>query len=173
MYKRQVRAGVPRVQVASVAQHGKDTEYGTNPLGCTPGAAGCTSSLLNDRPSLVLRGAVNFADGRTYPLTVITNHLRSLGGNDDPVDGRVRYKRAEQAMELANLVNSLQTANPNEKIVLVGDFNAFPFNDGYVDSMGIITGNAAPEDEVIEYRASPVATPMVLGDELILSLIHI
>ena len=164
---RTVRAGVPRVQVASVAQHGKDTEYGTNPLGCTPGAAGCTSSLLNDRPSLVLRGAVNFADGRTYPLTVITNHLRSLGGNDDPVDGRVRYKRAEQAMELANLVNSLQTANPNEKIVLVGDFNAFPFNDGYVDSMGIITGNAAPEDEVIEYRASPVATPMVLGDELI------
>jgi hypothetical protein len=164
---RTVRAGVPRVQVASVAQHGKDTEYGTNPLGCTPGAAGCTSSLLNDRPSLVLRGAVNFADGRTYPLTVITNHLRSLGGNDDPVDGRVRYKRAEQAMELANLVNSLQAANPNEKIVLVGDFNAFPFNDGYVDSMGIITGNAAPEDEVIEYRASPVATPMVLGDELI------
>ncbi len=163
---RAVRTGVSRVEVLSVAQMGKDTQYGTSPLGCTPGAVGCTSALLNDRPSLVMRAAVHFADGRNYPLTVIANHLRSLGGNDDPVDGRVRYKRAEQAMELATYVNGLQTANPGEKIVLVGDFNAFPFNDGYVDSMGIITGNAAPEDQVIEYRASPVATPLVLGDEL-------
>jgi predicted extracellular nuclease len=164
---RAVRAGVSRVQVASVTQVGKDSLYGTSPLGCTPGSPGCTASVLNDRPSLVLRGGVNFADGRHYPLTVIVNHLRSLNGNDDPVDGRVRFKRAEQAMELANLVNNLQTASPNEKIVLVGDFNAFPFNDGYVDVMGIITGAAAPEDQVIEYRASPVAMPLVLGDELI------
>jgi len=114
----------------------------------------------------VLRATVNFADGRMYPLTVIANHLRSLNGNDDPADSRVRFKRAEQAMELGRLVNGMQVANPNEKIVLVGDFNAFPFNDGYVDSMGIITGNAAPEPEVIEYRASPVATPLVLGDAL-------
>ena len=164
---RAVRAGVQRVQVAAVTQLGKDSRYGTSPLGCTPGEIGCTSSLLNDRPSLLLRAAVNFTDGRTYPLTVIVNHLRSLNGNDDPADGRVRFKRAEQALELANLVNSLQATNPNEKIVLVGDFNAFPFNDGYVDPMGIITGDAAPEEEVIEYRASPVATPLVLGDELI------
>ncbi|HQX91150.1 MAG TPA: hypothetical protein PKX50_01565, partial [Thermomonas sp.] len=105
-------------------------------------------------------------DGRHYPLTVIANHLRSLNGNDDPVDSRVRYKRAEQAMFLANVVNDMQIANPAEKIVLVGDFNAFPFNDGYVDPMGIITGHAAPEDHVIEYRASPVVTPLVLGDAL-------
>jgi len=163
---RAVRAGVSRVAVGSVTQVGKTTLYGTNPLGCTPGAPGCTSSLLNDRPSLVLRATVNFADGRMYPLTVIANHLRSLNGNDDPADSRVRFKRAEQAMELGRLVNGMQVANPNEKIVLVGDFNAFPFNDGYVDSMGIITGNAAPEPEVIEYRASPVATPLVLGDAL-------
>ena len=70
-------------------------------------------------------------------------------------------------MELATYVNGLQTANPGEKIVLVGDFNAFPFNDGYVDSMGIITGNAAAADEVVEYRASPVVTPLKLGDEFI------
>ncbi|MEF9977934.1 MAG: Calx-beta domain-containing protein [Thermomonas sp.] len=164
---RAVRAGVSRVNVGSVVQAGKTTQYGTNPLGCTPGAPGCTSALLNDRPSLVLRATVNFTDGRVYPLTVIANHLRSLNGNDDPADNRVRFKRAEQAMELARLVDGMQVANPNEKIVLVGDFNAFPFNDGYVDSMGIITGNAAPEDEVVEYRASPVATPLVLGDELI------
>lgn len=32
--------------------------------------------------------------------------------------------------------------------------------------MGIISGHAAPENAVIEYRASPVATPLVLGDAL-------
>ena len=164
---RAVRAGVKRVQVASVTQVGKDTRYGTAPLGCTPSAAGCTSSVLNDRPSLVLRAAVNFTDGRTYPLTVIVNHLRSLNGNDNPTDSRVRVKRAEQAVELAKLVHGLQTANPNEKIVQVGDFNAFPFNDGFVDVMGIVTGNPAPEAEVIEYRPSPLTTPLVMGDELI------
>ena len=58
-----------------------------HPLGCNPADAGCTSSLLNDRPSLVLRAAVNFTDGRRYPLTVIINHLRSLNGSDDPADG--------------------------------------------------------------------------------------
>ncbi len=163
---RAVRAGLARVQVNTITQVGKDTRYGTSPLGCDPAAPGCTSSLLNDRPSLVLRATVNFSDGRHYPLTVITNHLRSLNGNDDPVDSRVRYKRAEQAMFLANVVNDMQIANPAEKIVLVGDFNAFPFNDGYVDSMGIISGHAAPENAVIEYRASPVATPLVLGDAL-------
>lgn len=164
---RAVRSGVSRVQVASVTQVGKDSQYGTSPLGCTPGAAGCTSSILNDRPPLVLRAGVNFTDGRTYPLTVIVNHLRSLNGNDNPTDSRVRVKRAEQAVELAELVNAMQIANPGEKIVLVGDFNAFPFNDGFVDVMGIIAGNPAPESEVIEYRPSPLVTPLVLGDALI------
>lgn len=98
----------------------------------------------------MLRATVNFADGRAYPLTVIANHLRSLNGNDDPADSRVRVKRAERALELGRLVNGMQLANPNEKTVLVSEFNAFPFNDGYVDSMGIIPGNAAPEPEVVE-----------------------
>jgi hypothetical protein len=45
---RAVRAGVSRVQVASVPSR-QDTQYGTNPLGCTPGR-GLHPSLLNDRP---------------------------------------------------------------------------------------------------------------------------
>jgi hypothetical protein len=113
----------------------------------------------------VLRGGVNFTDGRTTadgdrPPPAFAQQQR------DPVDG-ASASSAPSRRWAGHLVSSLQTANPNEKIVLVGDFNAFPFNDGYVDSMGIIAGNAAAEDEVIEYRASPVATPLVLGDELI------
>ena len=53
---------------------------------------------------------------------------------------RVRAKRAAQAEFLANLVQARQTADPTERIVLLGDFNAFQFNDGYVDVMGTIKG---------------------------------
>jgi hypothetical protein len=52
--------------------------------------------------------------------------LRSLNGVDDPVDGaRVRAKRHAQVGFLANMIQARMTANPNEKIVSVGDYNAF------------------------------------------------
>ena len=72
--------------------------------------------------------------GAPFPVTVIVNHLRSLNGVDDPVDGnRVRTKRRAQAEFLANLIQARQTADPDEHIVSIGDYNAFQFNDGYVD----------------------------------------
>ena len=87
--------GWPRVQVLGVTQQGKDTTW-TEPSG--------TVSLLNDRPPLVLEAVVHYADGRTYPITAIAVHQRSL--NDvDSVDAsgpttlgdRVRQKRQKQA----------------------------------------------------------------------------
>ena len=62
-----------------------------------------TPAILNDRPPLVLRAIVGGPDDVPAPVTVIVNHLRSLSGVDDPVDGnRVRVKRAAQAeVELA------------------------------------------------------------------------
>lgn len=157
----------PRVEVLEVVQHGKTTPF-TNPDNST--------SLLNDRPPLMLRAIVRAANGAAYPVTVFTNHLRSLNGVDDtspgssgwPTEGdRVRNKRAQQAAFLATLVDNRQQANPAEKIVLVGDFNAFEFNDGYTDVMGIIRGDQVPANEVITWLASPVATPLVDGSELI------
>jgi hypothetical protein len=46
-------------------------------------------------------------------------------------------------------VQQRQHLNPGERIVLVGDFNAFQFNDGYVDTIGTIKGTPAPGDEVV------------------------
>jgi hypothetical protein len=135
-----------RVTVLDVVQEGKDETY-VNP---NNGQA----ELLNDRPSLVLRATVSRPGGTPFPITVIVNHLRSLSGVDDPVDGnRVRTKRRAQAEFLANLVQARQAADPGERIVLVGDFNAFQFNDGYVDSIGTIEGTPAPAEEVV--LASP------------------
>lgn len=156
----EVRASVPRVEVLEVVQYGKN-ELITNP--------NSTTSILHDRPPLVLRAVMNGADGSREPVTVIGNHLLSLidinsldpGSNGYPTTGdRRRTKRALQAVYTANLVEQFQQANPSERIVLLGDFNAFEFNDGYVDVMGIIGGQEAANDEVLQYAASPLSVPL-------------
>ncbi|HST52445.1 MAG TPA: Calx-beta domain-containing protein [Pyrinomonadaceae bacterium] len=144
--------GTPRVSVVDVTQVGKTTVF-TNPDNST--------ALLNDRPPLVLRATVARSaalGGGSVPFTVIVNHLRSLTGVDDTTAGsngwategdRVRNKRRAQAEFLANLIQSRQAADPTEKIITVGDMNAFRINDGYVDVIGTVLGTPAPPDQVV------------------------
>ncbi len=139
----------PRVTVSSVTQELDGTLF-VNP--------DTSTEILNDRPPLRLNAVINNAAGQSYPVTIIVNHLRSLigvdgvgaGSNGWPTDGaRVRAKRRAQASDLASLVQSRQLANINENIVLIGDFNAFEFNDGFVDSMGVIAGTPAPAGQAV------------------------
>lgn len=136
-----------RVSVVGVTQEGKDATF-TDP------SDGSTDTL-NDRPPLVLQATVQQTSGAPLAFTVIVNHLRSLiDAEDDTATGqRVRAKRRAQAEFLANLVQNRQTADPSEPIALVGDFNAFEFNDGLVDLIGTIKGQPTPPDEVV--LASP------------------
>jgi len=165
--EREVRPGTPRVTVLDVTQVGKDSRF-TNPDG--------SSELLNDRPSLAVRTRIAAANGNDAPLTVVVNHLRSLNGVNDPDAGsagwatsgqRVRAKRAAQALELAQWIESRQQADAGERMILVGDFNAFEFSDGLVDSMGIITGREAGPGTVLEYAVSPVTRPLTTLTTLI------
>jgi hypothetical protein len=142
-----VAGSTPRVSVTEVVQERADTLF-VNP--------NATTSFLNDRPPLRFTGAVHHANGASFPVTVIVNHLRSLGdvNSEDPgssgwsTDGaRVRAKRQKQAEDLAGLVQDRQTAAPSEHIVLVGDFNAFEVNDGLVDSMHVIAGTPPPDNQ--------------------------
>ena len=158
---------VSRVEVLEVAQFGKGTLF-NNPNAST--------SLLNDRPPLMLRAILHQDNGATYPLTVFVNHLRSLNGIDDTAAGssgwpteseRVRTKRAQQAVFLANLIQARQQANPSENIVLLGDFNAFEFSDGYADVMGIVRGDQTAQPNVLTWIASPITTPLIDGSQLI------
>ncbi|UYB52044.1 lamin tail domain-containing protein [Xanthomonas sp. AM6] len=137
-----VGAGVARVEVLSVSQEGKTTTW-TEPAGGT--------SLLNDRPPLVLKAVVHFADGRTLPLTVVEVHQRSLNGaeTDDASGLRIRAKRQAQAVFLANLLQARQAADPGEQLLVMGDFNAFEFNDGYVDAMGTVTGLPSADAQTV------------------------
>jgi len=135
-----------RVSVVDVVQAGKDATY-VNPLNGE-------NELLNDRPPLVLRALVHRQDGPDFPLTVIVNHLRSLSGINDPADGpRVRAKRRAQAEYLANLIQARRSADPDEHLIVLGDMNAYQFNDGYVDTLATIRGVPTSADEVI--LASP------------------
>jgi predicted extracellular nuclease len=148
------------VQVVAVTQLGASATY-VNPNNGV-------SELLNDRPPLVLQAVITPTGGTALPLTVIVNHLRSLNGIDDEgtdgtgtSGGRVRAKRRAQAEFLATLVQQRQVANPNERILLVGDFNAFEVNDGYVDVIGTIAGTPTPGDQVV------LASPDLVNPDLI------
>lgn len=138
----EVRPGVARVQVLSVVQQGADTMW-TEPGGDT--------SLLNDRPPLQLDAVVHFADGRAFPVTAIVVHSRSLSGAEAATTNgeRIRAKRQRQAEYLATLVQELQAADPDRAITVTGDFNAFEFNDGYVDALGTITGMPSADEATV------------------------
>lgn len=125
------------VAVDAVTQIGKDEILGFD------------GSLLNDRPPLLLEGrAIN--DGADYPFAVMVLHNRSLSSIDSSSSGaRVRAKRLAQAQSVAAAVQALQNDNPDIRLVVTGDFNAFEFSDGYVDVTGQISGNFYPAENLL------------------------
>ena len=60
----------------------------------------------------------------------------------------MRQKRLEQALELAQLRPVPADADAGLRVILIGDFNAFEFTDGYVDVVGIVTGNLDPDGAI-------------------------
>lgn len=138
----EVAPGTPRVEVVgNVVQLGKDATWNDPVNG--PG------TLLNDRPPLLMDAVVNYADGRAFPITVIQVHQRSLNGADanDAGGDRTRTKRHLQAVFLAEQIDDMQAADPQRRIAVGGDFNAFEFNDGLVDAMGTVTGLPAADNQ--------------------------
>jgi uncharacterized protein len=158
----EILPGVQRVALESIAQYGADLNV------LCPDGVSFTTGLLNDRPPLVASVVVNAANGAQYPVSVIANHLKSLIGTDSREDAgaayacfndpgnpgggegrRNRAKRQQEAEYLAWLVDDLRQLEPGRPVVLVGDFNAFEFNDGYADVIGTLTGVPSPDDETV------------------------
>ena len=99
---------------------------------------------LFDRTPLLLRAEVIDAKAqKPFALTVIVNHFKSYRGIDDKKDGdQTRNKRRLEAEWLAAFVHERGKADATERILLCGDFNAFQFNDGYNDLIGILKGKS-------------------------------
>ena len=108
-----------------------------------------TTDLTHDRPPLLLEATFT-GNGLPFSFATLVLHNRSLSGIDSPSEGpRVRQKRLEQAQSIAQMVQDFQTMNPTVPLVVLGDFNAYEFTDGYVDMVGQIAGDVTPADNVL------------------------
>jgi len=132
------------VGVTSVTEVGKNATF-TDPRDPT----GNTKLTTFDRPPLVLEAVFTDPRGASFPLTAIANHLRSLIDVDaDTGTGDfVRSKRQAGAEWLADFVQALRASG--KLVVSVGDYNAYQFNDGYVDVIGTIIGVPTPPNQVV------------------------
>lgn len=132
-----------RVRVIDTKQYGKNDMF-RNP-------STKDDQILNDRPPLALRASVkNPKTGADFDFTVIVNHMKSLNGyNDEKRGDGVRIKKKLQAEQLARIVSSLQKESPTMPIALVGDFNAFQFNDGITDIVNTVRGTPAVKGAVL------------------------
>ncbi|WP_395376973.1 Ig-like domain-containing protein [Marinicella sp. W31] len=118
------------------------------------------NSLLHDRPPLRMQADVD-VNGNTVRVNLLVVHMRSRGGIDDNTDGpRVRQKRLEQAQSVAVMVDDIQTNAPGEAVVVLGDYNAFQFTDGYVDVVGQIAGTAVQADNLLWEAPLFAGTPL-------------
>ena len=132
-----------RVEVLETKQFGKNEKF-ENPNTKD-------DNFLYDRPPFLLRAAIRDAKtNQPLELTIIVNHLKSLRGYNDEKDAPfVRLKKKLQAEFLAKYVAERLKANQNERLALVGDFNAFQFNDGITDIIGTLKGTPVGKDAVM------------------------
>ena len=139
------------VTVNSVTQFFRDTRVND---ACSSGS----NCLLNDRPPVLLD-----ATYQGYHFRVLAIYDRSLGSL--AANNYVGRKRMEQAVQVAGLVDALQhtgqsavgntqqvaggistdgaytiNGDANIPVVVLGDFNAYEFSDGFVDVTGLIMG---------------------------------
>ena len=142
-----------KLRVVEVKQFGKDEKYKHPRTG--------ESVHLNDRPPLMIR-VVTRNTGGDFGLTVFANHLKSfLGYNDPNQRDNVRMKKRLQAEYLAKIVQERQKADPKERIIVLGDMNAYQFNDGVLDLLGIITGKPAAKDAVFNFSPDIVEPDLI------------
>ena len=89
---------------------------------------GADNQLVHDRPPFRLDAAVG-----NQRVALLCVHNRSLIG---VADSRVQAKRKAQAESINFLARGI--AAENIPFAILGDFNAFPFDDGYADLPALI-----------------------------------
>lgn len=116
-----------RVQVLSVRQLGADETWDDQG----------NTSFVHDHPPLLLTAQVR---GLRFQVISVHPKARTNVDKDNATAVRDRQKRFLQAKSLATQVQELQKTNPLMPLMVVGDFNAYQFSDGWVDVVGLISG---------------------------------
>lgn len=126
-----------RVRVVSVQQLGADETWSDNGQ----------TAFVHDHPPLLLT-----AEARGVRFQVISVHpkARTNVDKDDSSATRDRQKRFLQSTSLARQVQTLQIAAPWQPLMVVGDFNAYQFSDGWVDVVGLISGKYKDSENLLK-----------------------
>ncbi|MFN0102326.1 MAG: lamin tail domain-containing protein [Bryobacteraceae bacterium] len=106
------------VTVITAAPFARDARFGSD------------NQLVHDRPPYRLDARIG-----SQRLALVCVHLRSLIDVEDP---RVQAKRRAQAESINSLGRTI--AGENIPFAILGDFNSFPFDDGYADMLAIVGG---------------------------------
>jgi hypothetical protein len=113
--------------------------------GSTTARVSVGAGLLFDRPPLVLEVQL-LAGDQFFPLTLIGLHNKSLSGATTET---VQNERLDQAVYIADYVQGLLDADPDARVVVLGDFNTFEVSDGLVDVAGVIAGTHDPAQALL------------------------
>lgn len=116
-----------RVKVLSVRQLAADETWDDNG----------STAYIHDHPPLLLTAQAGLM--RFQVISVHTKARPKVDGSGSATD-RDREKRFLQAKSIATQVQLLQQASPLTPLMVVGDFNAYQFSDGFVDMVGLISG---------------------------------
>ena len=114
---------------------------------------------LFERAPVMLRAVVSGGTDDVQAVTVLNVELQSNAdvARVDDAGTNARAHRLAQAVRVAQFVRD---RNVNGALVVVGNFNAHAFNDGYVDVTGIVSGAPAlPNAVVLGRRGSGDASP--------------
>lgn len=111
------------------------------------------ASFLHDHPPLLLTAEVPSVVGRMR-VNVIAVHPKARQNVDKTgsTAERDRQKRFLQAQSLARQVQALQTDRKNllAPLLVVGDFNAYEFSDGFTDVVGLVSGKYKDSENLLK-----------------------
>jgi hypothetical protein len=132
----------PRVALVGVSELGEDETF-LDPV------SGTLAPLFDAAPAL-FRANIQTPNGGGLNISLLVTNIQSINGIDHPQEGpRIRARRQAQAEFISGEVQGLQSNDAEENIIVAGGFNAFQFNDGFVDVVGALRGTPALANTVV------------------------
>ena len=117
---------------------------------------GGNTAFIHDHPPLLLTAQAGLM--RFQMIAVHTKARQNVDSTGSKAD-RDREKRFLQAKSIATQVQQLQRKNPLQPLVVVGDFNAYQFSDGFVDMVGLIQGKYDNNQNLLKLDGGNIVRP--------------